>query len=306
MNSQPPTLKRPASHDQQYFLDKAANPNACLAPIHGENVLVCGDTSPGMSLPLLRENKELTQYNHLLTYLGDLGERPLFTCRISGMEELRNVRPNSRLEQLRSILPLLPAETFEILGYAKSLIHWREHNRYCGRCGAPTRPKQGGRTLVCDTKDCIAQIFPRVDPAVLVMAIHKNKCLLGRQAVWPAHMYSVIAGFVELGETLEDAALRELHEETSVEAVEPVYQGSSPWPFPSSLMVGFNVQAKTQRIELRDEELEDAAWFSRRNIAHALKTGALRLPRLRTLSFILLETWFDQGDEGRLKEYIPE
>src|SRR6202020_3066525 len=130
------------------------------------------------------------------------------------------------------------------LGYAGARIGWRRTHRYCGRCGATTGSAKAGHVLVCTNPVCRHEQFPRIDPAIIVLVIDGDRVLLGRQAGWPAGRYSTIAGFVEPGESLEDAVLREVFEETGVVVTNPRYDSSQPWPFPSSLMIGFQAQAE--------------------------------------------------------------
>ena len=187
--------------------------------------------------------------------------------------------------------PLLAEEEAGLLGYARAMIGWRRTHRHCGRCGATTLPAKAGHVLVCTNPVCRHEQFPRLDPAIIVLVIDGDRVLLGRQASWPAGRYSTIAGFVEPGESLEDAVAREVHEETGIRVDEIEYHSSQPWPFPSSLMLGFTARAASQDIDLRDLELEDARWFTREDIVG----GTPYLPPNISISFRLIEHWFDAG-----------
>jgi len=205
--------------------------------------------------------------------------------------------PRLQFHDLRTIAGELPHEEAGVLAYARAMIHWRGQHRYCGRCGSPTIAEQGGHMLRCSNPGCEARQFPRIDPAVIVLVTDGERALLGRQASWPQGRYSTIAGFVEPGESLEDAVVREVHEETGVivEAVE--YHSSQPWPFPSSLMLGFTAHARRTEIHRIDEELEDALWLTRRQIA----TGVVALPTTHSISFRLIEDWYDAGTATPLR-----
>jgi len=153
--------------------------------------------------------------------------------------------------------------------------------------------------LVCTNPACRHEQFPRLDPAIIVLITDGPRALLGRQASWPIGRYSTIAGFVEPGESLEDAVAREVLEETGVLVDGIEYHSSQPWPFPSSLMLGFTARAVTAEVMRRDEELEDVRWFTRADIA----SGTPVLPPLTSISFRLIEHWFDAGSERPLREF---
>jgi NAD+ diphosphatase len=146
----------------------------------------------------------------------------------------------------------------------------------------------------CSRESCGNETFPRLDPAIIVLVIDASgeRALLGRQATWPTGRYSTIAGFVEPGESLEDAVAREVLEETGVQVAEVAYDSSQPWPFPSSLMLGFRAIARTDAITLRDGELEDARWFTRAD----LEAGHPALPPAGAISARLIDGWFNRAD----------
>jgi NAD+ diphosphatase len=204
----------------------------------------------------------------------------------------------SRFAELRTAAALLPDEEAGLLSYARAMVGWRRTHRHCGRCGAKTLSAKAGHVLVCTNPVCRHEQFPRLDPAIIVLVIDGDRVLLGRQASWPAGRYSTIAGFVEPGESLEDAVAREVHEETGIHVNEIEYHSSQPWPFPSSLMLGFTARAVSQDIDLRDLELEDARWFTREDIV----SGTPYLPPNVSISFRLIEHWFDAAAVVPLRE----
>jgi NAD+ diphosphatase len=199
-----------------------------------------------------------------------------------------SVPEGTRLEELRPLLPELPASEGAILACARALIVWRARHRHCGVCGAPTAARSAGHALACTSTECGAEFFPRIDPAVIVLVSDGDHALLGRQASWPAGRYSCLAGFVEAGETLEDTVAREVFEEAGVRVDGVRYQASQPWPFPSSLMLGFQATATRGPVQL-DGELEDARWFSAAELA---ARGPGTLPARHTIARRLVEDWY--------------
>ena len=195
--------------------------------------------------------------------------------------------PDSRFEELRPLAPLLDAEQAGLLAYARALALWRARQRYCGACGSPTVASHAGHCLLCSDPSCAQQYFPRIDPAIIVLVSDGERALLGRQASWPARRVSTIAGFVEPGESLEDAVVREVAEETGVLVTNVRYDSSQPWPFPSSLMLGFFASAAPGSIVRVSGELEDARWYTREEIT----SGQALAPPTQSISWRLIETW---------------
>ena len=190
---------------------------------------------------------------------------------------------------LRELAPLVPREEGALLAYTIGLISWHRRHRFCGQCGSPTTVAQSGHVRECEA--CGAMHFPRTDPAVIMLVTEGEHCLVGRQASWPNKVYSTLAGFVEPGESLEEAVAREVHEETGVLVHGVRYHSSQPWPFPGSLMLGFTAVAETRDITLLDDELEDARWFTRAE----LKSGdRVQLPSEISIARRLIEDWLER------------
>jgi NAD+ diphosphatase len=207
-----------------------------------------------------------------------------------------------QFRDLRLMADLLSEEDCALLAYAKAMVHWHHHNRFCGNCGSPTTSIESGHVRVCTDEACGRLHFPRLDPAIIVLVTSGDRCLLGRKPDWAPGRYSTIAGFVEPGESLERAVIREVQEETGVEVKEVHYFASQPWPFPSSLMVGFHARAGSEAIRIGDDELEDARWFTREEMRDGLRQGTLKLSSPLAISFHLIESWFDAGGLGALRE----
>lgn len=232
-----------------------------------------------------------------LVLLGRRDGTDLFAYEVES-DEPPAVPEGTRFAELRAVAALMPQDQAGLLGYARAMVNWRRTHRHCGRCGARTVPAKAGHVLVCTNPICRHEQFPRIDPAIIVLVIDGDRVLLGRQASWPAGRYSTIAGFVEPGESLEDAVAREVYEETGIRVDGIEYHSSQPWPFPSSLMLGFTARAVSQDIDLRDLELEDARWFTREDIV----SGTPFLPPSVSISFRLIEHWFDAAAAVPLRE----
>jgi NAD+ diphosphatase len=202
---------------------------------------------------------------------------------------------------LRWIASLLDERDSALLAYANAMTYWHCRHRYCGDCGSPTQSAEGGCLRVCTNSQCGQQHFPRTDPAIIVLITWGECCLLVRKSWWPDGMYSNISGFVEPGESLEDALVREVREETGIEVTEMTYHSSQPWPFPASLMLSFTAVASNRTIRLDEDELEDARWFTREEVQNKLEQGTLRLPMTVSVSYRLIEGWFNVGRLGPLR-----
>ena len=193
------------------------------------------------------------------------------------------------LEELRPLLVELPHTEANLLAYARALMIWRARHRHCGVCGAPTTLRNAGHSLVCSRSDCATEVFPRIDPAVIVLVSDGEHALLGRQPSFPPGRYSALAGFVEPGESLEDTVIREVQEESGAQATAVHYFASQPWPFPSSLMLGFHATATRSDPIVLDGELEDARWFNAAEMAHL---GSTLLPPPHTIARSLINFWY--------------
>ncbi|MBV9697736.1 MAG: NAD(+) diphosphatase [Gammaproteobacteria bacterium] len=223
--------------------------------------------------------------------LGAQGSRRVVFIDLPATAEL-TLPADTQLEELRPLAPVLDPEEAGLLAYARALGGWRARQRHCGACGAATVPLQAGHCLVCSNPDCGQEFYPRLDPAIIVLVSDGERALLGRQASWPARRYSTVAGFVEPGESLEDAVRREVREETGVAVHDVRYHSSQPWPFPASLMLGFRARAVPRAAVRLGGELEDARWFSRADI----EGGAALVPPSQSISWRLIESWLKGAD----------
>jgi NAD+ diphosphatase len=250
--------------------------------------------------------KHLLPEAESMILLGVTPERTYFAIGLPSDEDT----PPGRLAELgefrdlRWIASTLDERDIALLAYAQAMTYWHRRHQRCGECGSPTQSLQGGTLRVCTNDRCGQQHFPRTDPAIIVLVTFGERCLLVRKAWWPEGMFSNVSGFVEPAESLEDALVREVREEVGVEVVETKYHSSQPWPFPSSLMLGFTAVAANQTIRIDEDELEDAAWFSRGDMRSQLLQGNLRLPMPVSISFRLIEEWFAPDDPSQLRDIV--
>jgi len=225
-----------------------------------------------------------------LVLLGWFRERRCVLLEVADETSLELPR-HASFEELRPLSPLLAGDEAGLLAYARALSIWRARQRYCGACGAPTVPRRAGHCMRCSKEGCAQEFFPRLDPAIIVLVTDGERALLGRQATWPTGRYSTIAGFVEPGESLEDAVAREVMEETGVPVSGARYDSSQPWPFPASIMLGFRAWARPGSSVRLSGELEDARWFTREEIRAG---GAPLLPFAHSISHRLIVTWLEE------------
>lgn len=234
-------------------------------------------------------------------YLGELQQASLFAIEVPTGKEA-HFSAIGKFEQLRPLALTLPEAEAAMAAHLRAVFHWHSLNRFCGGCGAPLHASAAGHSRRCIEAGCtIGELFPRIDPAVIVLVTHEDKCLLGRQQAWPAGRFSCLAGFAEAGETLEEVVRREVFEEAGVHVTDIEYHSSQPWPFPQSLMLGFRARAISPGITLHDDELEDARWFSRQDIRNGLAGGTLQASARLSIAWRLLHDWYaEAGDPADL------
>ena len=216
-------------------------------------------------------------------FLGLDGDAPRFSAVEAVSADFRQVLP---------LITTLDANDAPLFAAVLSLTRWHSRHRFCANCGHPSEPVRGGWSRRCPS--CDAEHYPRVDPVVIMLAEHDGRLLLGRQPHYPPGRYSALAGFVEVGENLEAAVARELHEEAGIRFSNVSYVASQPWPFPSSLMIGCHAEAEGDQITIDTTELEDARWFSRDQIAAAFRDeekGPFQPPPRAAIARTLLERW---------------
>ena len=274
--------------DPAWLAEALSNSETRFVPVWGDRCLVGGDP-PGAVL-LSREQLGGFIADDNVIFLGLFRNQPAFAVPIA-----RELDPPfaelGEFKDLRFLGTVLPPDEANLAAHARALVLWHDATLYCGKCGSASQPEAGGNTRRCCNPGCHKEIFPRTDPAIIVLVAQGDKCLLGRQVDWPAGRYSTIAGFVEPGESLEDAVRREVYEETNIRVGEVSYHSSQPWPFPSALMLGFIAEATSDEIVLNDGELEDARWFTRKQ----LQSDEVGLPFKISIARRLVDHWISGG-----------
>lgn len=290
--------------DEAWIRARLADAETRLVPVWRAWNLIVGGAAPMAAVLQGAEAAACLAASGPVALLGLEGNRAWFACDLSHLEEdalgsaLVAASSDARFMDLRRVGAALDRSQAALLAYARGIMHWHLRHRFCGDCGAPTVVRHGGHVRVCTRAECGREHFPRTDPAVIMLVTlpapkgrpGEARCLLARQPHWPPGMYSSLAGFVEPGESLEEAVRREVMEETGVPVDGVIYRASQPWPFPSSLMLGFRAVATGDVIRVDGHELEDARWFTRAEVAAFDKTDP-RLSRPDSIARWLIEDW---------------
>lgn len=251
----------------------------------------------------------ITQHASVQVFLGIWDDTPYFAIDLSHHEEehLPGLVNGATFEDLRQVGRLLADDEATILAYARGMLHWHRRQKFCSDCGSPTEPRDGGHVQACLNAECGRSHFPRTDPAVIMLVTHTgadgvDRCLLGWSTRWDFPMYSTLAGFVEPGESLEEAVAREVLEESGIRVEDVTYRGSQPWPFPASLMLGFRARGLNDDINVDPTEIREAKWFSRADLKDfgefygETEPNRPRLPRTDSISRRLINDWLEEGD----------
>ena len=234
--------------------------------------------------------------------LGVIDDTAYFTIDISGLsEDGLAAAIAGTAHDLRDVAMNLSDRMAAMLAFGRGMSVWHADHQHCGHCGGPTQAERAGHARRCLAKTCGRLHFPRTDPAVITLVIDGERCLLARRATIDIPRFSTVAGFVEPGETLEDAVRREVAEEVGVLTGSVMYRASQPWPFPSSLMMGFWARATSSAIKVDGEEIGEAAWFTRGDIERALAADEIILPPEDSISRRLVEDWRDLPEGAIIK-----
>ena len=279
-----------------------------VAVWRNKSLIVDEAGGPAAAMPTRSDAPELLAAGENLVFLGlGDGDVPYFGADLSHLDEHDAVAlagGDGSFVDLRQLGWMIPRDHAGVLAYARGLAYWHRNHGFCGYCGSPTESRDGGHMRKCTNPDCERPSFPRTDPAVIMLVDHPGgdgqppMCLLGRSGRWEFPLYSTLAGFVEPGESLEEAVRREVHEETGVRTSEVRYMASQPWPFPASLMLGFRARATTTEIVCDPDEITDARWFTAEEV-RAFKEwdtaadGEPRLPRRDSIARWLVQSWLD-------------
>jgi NAD+ diphosphatase len=226
-------------------------------------------------------------------FLGLDGERPLFAVDLSGEEEPQ--LGEGGFQEMRACAFVLPVRDTAIAGQAKALLDWHKRHGFCPNCGTATQMRDGGYRRVCPA--CSAEHFPRTDPVVIMLPVLGDDCLVGRNLRFPPGLYSAFAGFVEPGESMEEAVRRELREEVDLKVGAVHYHATQPWPFPSSLMLGCYAQALSRDFQIDNHEIEAARWLSKDEVRARLANqieDEMKLPATIAIAHHLIRDWAQQ------------
>ena len=288
--------KRP---DADWVAKKRRDPSSLVLPLWRLQPFLLGSEKSrgpleaGFLMPGLAE--QLAAEDAPWVMLGLEGERVLFALDISAARDPANEGPLAGLghfRDMRAAAMLLPDKDTAILGQAKALIDWHQRHGFCPRCGNRTTLADAGYKRVCGS--CNAEHFPRTDPVVIMLATHGDSCLVGRGKQFPPGMFSALAGFIEPGETIEEAVRRELFEEAGVRTGAVHYYATQPWPFPSSLMIGCFAEATSPEINVDGNELAEAFWLVRgkaRALIGGERVDGLWVPPSIAIAHHLIKTW---------------
>ena len=235
-------------------------------------------------------------------FLGLDDSGPLFALDLSKYRDdvIAGIVQQNDFIDLRDVGWLLEKQQAAQLAYARGLLFWNRHHRFCGTCGSPTESHNGGHMRRCSNSDCARMHFPRTDPAVIMLVEDRSdparpRCLLARNSRFPGRMMSTLAGFVDPLESLEETVAREVFEECGIRVGKIDYQASQPWPFPSSIMLGFRARAETREIVVDGVEIEEAYWFEPQQLKEFGEWGDggtnFCLPRRDSIARYLVESW---------------
>lgn len=301
--------------DTAWILERIADPASLFVPVWRNQNLVIeleGGEPRAVVLawtgiaPILGEGAAAAEERLVrgeVVFLGVIEERAHFALDLSPIEAPLEMLQSPalaasgieaaklRFADLRQIGAQIDRREGALLALARAMLFWHSRHRFCGLCGSPTRSEEAGHMRRCTDPGCNTMHFPRTDPAVIMLVTDGDRALLGRSGRFPPGMYSTLAGFVEPGESLEDAVAREVREESGIEVGPVIYHSSQPWPFPANIMLGFHAEAVTTGITVDYGELQDARWFERNWLLTHADDDSFRLPRRDSIARRLVEDW---------------
>jgi NAD+ diphosphatase len=293
--------------DAGWLAQSLASPQAHFVPLwRGLNLLAERDGEQ-FAVYLKAEEISISATDTPPTLLGTDDKRIYFAVSLDNRqkEAVMAQRDAAAFLDLRLASVDMDAKHAGVLAYAKALLYWQYRHAFCGICGGANRLESAGHKLVCSEPGCARASFPRIDPAIIVLVTHGDACLLGRNSSWPERRFSALAGFVEPGESLEDAVAREVYEEAAVELEKIHYVSSQPWPFPASAMCGFYAEAANRNCAVSDE-IEELRWVNPQQLRAAVRDGSIRMSPSVSIAFRLLSDWYQKQCGGDLEELARE
>jgi NAD+ diphosphatase len=295
--------------DEQWIQAQLEQNGTRFIPVwRGSSLMQIGKPGRSTSEPRICSRSEIGKVMDLsvqTTFLGMGHRTPYFAVDLSnGVEENVADQLNGIFVDLRLAGQHMEPENAALLAYARGMLHWHRSHQYCSQCGTKSESRNGGHMRACPEANCARETYPRTDPAVIMLVEHipadggAPVCLMGSHRRLPTRVFSTLAGFVEPGESLEEAVTREVLEEVNVIVDDVRYEASQPWPFPSSIMLGFYARAVTTDIEVDDDELSSARWFTSEEIRAAGDWGDdsadIQLPRKDSIARHLINTWLER------------
>lgn len=286
--------------DRAWIEEQITAPDSLGLAIWNGKPLVEDAKDGGVQIAYLsaRMVRELAGGPERLLFLGLWQGVAVFAADLEGVADPADgpLQGLGRFEDLRMIAMALPPSEAGILATAKSMFEWRRKHRYCAACGQPSEVAEAGWKRVCPS--CKAEHFPRTDPVVIMLAVKGERCMVGRAAAWPKLMYSALAGFLEPGESIEEACARELWEEARLRTVRVRYHSTQPWPYPSSLMIGLIAEVENDDAIADDKELDEVRWFTREE-TRAMLRGEIadaKAPGSLAIAHQLIRAWAEEED----------
>ena len=283
--------------DEEWIREQETLQSSRFLPMRGPHVLVTGDDQPRLGW-INRKELDASGFDGIPLLLGMEEGVTYFAVDLSqslGAGDAIAEMPNLVFEEARAAAEQLAGPEAGILAQGRCQINWHNRHGFCSVCGNPTEIRRGGQKRECP--QCNAEHFPRVDPVVITVVSDGERCLLGQSRGRLARLnrYSALAGFVDQGESIEEAVAREIMEEAGIQVKDVRYHSSQPWPFPSSLMMGCHAHAATTDIHMDDEEMTDVQWFDRETVKLALeeKTEELLLPGPVAIAYHIIKAWAD-------------
>jgi NAD+ diphosphatase len=286
--------------DREWIAKLLDDPESRIVPLRDLKPFTCGTAAPALDWRSVDEWRDQIESGATLILLGLGDGRAHFAIDATGSSVVPDV--DTELIDVRALAPTLATGEAAILAEARSVLDWHARHRFCAQCGSATSIASAGWSRRCPA--CRASHHPRTDPVVIMLAIRGDRALLGRNRRRAGARFSCLAGFVEPGETLEEAVRREVREESGIRCGRVRYLGAQPWPFPSSLMLGFLAEALTEEITVDPEELAEARWFSRDEIWEMVARAAAgtddptkaSLPAPIAIAHHICRRWSSGGD----------
>jgi len=281
--------------DEAWLAEQLASPESLGFALWNGKPFVEKSADGGTQIAYLPAKmvEELAGGRERLLFMGLWKDTAIFAVDLDGAADPADgpLAGMGRFEDMRGLAMKLPATETAILGTAKGMFEWRRKHPLCSVCGERSEPAEGGWKRQCPA--CKAEHFPRTDPVVIMLAVHEERCMLGRQEMWPKGMFSALAGFLEPGESIEEACARELEEEAGLKTVSVAYHSTQPWPFPNSLMIGLIAQVESDDAAPDQTELSEVKWFTKAEARDLLagKIEGLGAPGGMAIAHQLIKAW---------------